>query len=369
MVKYDITLGGLAALVGGPVLPSPSTLSRLVNNQLSKDYRFDLNSKLAKTLPSFLFDKGLDKARIDNELLSIFERGEYQPMISKRLELTREAQAFFGLDDDPFSRAPQSREEVFISKDLKRVFDRVIDAIQYQGFVFVEGEIGSGKSTLRALVEDHLFEHANLQIVWPEFFDMRNVTPLQIAGAILEHFGLTRTPRHAVRMGNAVKDLLSRLYKDGKRVSLGFDEAHRLADPALSSLKNFLEMSSGGFQRYLGVLLFGQPVFSARLTDPRFREILERVTVIPMPDFSASSAEYLDHRLRITGGSLELFDKEAVELICRQATTPLQIGNIANEALTISMRDFKNKKVIGSAIKTKMFFENRTQGFKLRKAS
>lgn len=367
-VRYGISRSDLAGLCG----MSRSTAQRLVSgdSKLKEPQRQKLLSCLAKKLPAILLGKGRSKEQIDSELSAIFNGGEYQPMISQRVELSREALKFFGFDADPFSKAPESRDEVFISKDLQRVIDRVIDAIQYQGFIFVEGEIGSGKSTLRALVEDQLMENDNLQLVWPEFFDMKNVSPMQIAGALLEHFGINKLPGTATRRGNAVKSLLARLYKDGKRVGISFDEAHRLSDPVLSSLKNFLEMSSGGFQRYLAVLLFGQPIFTARLSDPKFREIHERITIVKMPDFGKSSADYLAHRLTLVGKDLtELFDGEAIDLICRQATTPLQIGNIANEALHVSMREFKEKRVIGAAIKTRMYFENNVQGFKLRKAS
>jgi type II secretory pathway predicted ATPase ExeA len=153
--------------------------------------------------------------------------------------------------------------------------------------------------------------------------------------------------------------VLLRTSSNGERIAIGIDECHRLNNESLSSLKNFFEMSSGGFQRYLGVILFGQPIFEARLREYDFREIFERVVPIRMPDFSETAAEYLQHRLQLVGGDIgKLFDKEAVELICRQSTTPLGLGNLTNEAFLISMRDFNNGKVIGAAIKTKMFFEN-----------
>lgn len=368
--RHGITFAKLVKLCSRDgQLPGRTTCFRLVNNKAGKVIEDQLFDALAKNLPDFLFAKGLDKAEIDQQMLEIFERGEYQPMVSQRLELSPEAQNFFGLSDDPFSKPPQSRSQVFISPALQKIIDRVIDAVRYQGFVCVTGEIGSGKSTIRALIEDHVAEHPNMRIVWPEFFDMGRVSPMQIAESILHAFDVARVPNSAVRRGKAVKDLLTRLYQDGVRVAVAFDECHRLNDSALSSLKNFLEMSSGGFQRYLGVVLFGQPVFEARLREYHFREIVERVVPLKMPDFTDAADEYLQHRLRIVGGDLEkLFDPEAVDLICRQATTPLALGNISNEALKISMESFGNSRVIGAAIKTKMFFENKQQSFSLRKA-
>lgn len=374
--RHGITNAKLAELCERDgKMPGRTTCFRLINNQAGKVIEEQLFGALAINLPEFLFKKGLGKAEIDQQLLEIFERGEYQPMVNQRNELSIEAQNYYGFSDkdrkpiDPFAKPPQHRDEVFISPALQMVIDRVIDAIKYQGFVCVTGEIGSGKSTMRALLEDQILREPNIRIVWPEFFDMRNVTPMQIAEAILKEFNVEKIPKSAIRRGAAVKELLARLYRDGVRVAIGFDECHRLNDAALSSLKNFLEMNSGGFQRYLGVILFGQPIFEARLREVHFREIVERVVPLRMPDFADSAADYLAHRLKLVGGDLaSLFDQEAVDLICRQATTPLALGNIANEAFKISMESFGNKKVIGAAIKTKMFFENRTQSFTLRKA-
>jgi type II secretory pathway predicted ATPase ExeA len=271
-------------------------------------------------------------------------------MISQRIELSPDECRWFGFKDregrpvDPFTNPPQSKEEVFISPGLQHVIDRVVDAVRYQSFVSVTGDIGSGKSTLRALIEDHVAENENLHIIWPEFFDMKMVSPMQIAQQILDSFG-AHCPGSAVRRGKAVRELLARLYSDGDRVAIAFDEIHRANDAALSSLKNFLEMSSGGFQRYLGVILLGQPQFEARLRDHKFRELVERIVPLRMPDFSDAAADYLAHRLKLVGvKTADIFDADAIEMITRQSTTPLQLGNIANEALRISKRDFKKRR-------------------------
>ena len=361
LLRYDIdyaTLGEQLRLRGVRSASGP-TISRFVHGTVSDKLRQRIQPPLIEALSSIMLARGVPKPEIDAALSEVFEEGEYQPMISQRLELSPQAIKFFGLAKDPFTDPPQSRDEVFISPAFRQVIDRVVDAVRYQGFVSVVGPIGSGKSTLRALIEDQIENESNLKIIWPEFFDMTYVSPMSIAEAILNSFDAP-VPRSSVKRGNAVKSLLSRLYKNGTRVALGIDEGHRLNDRALSSLKNFLEMNSGGFQRYLGVIIFAQPVLVARLREPLFQEIYERILPVHMPDFQAAAADYLAHRLSLVGADVNaLFDAEAIDLISRQATTPLSVGNIANEALKISMEQFNEKKVIGSAINTKMFFENR----------
>jgi hypothetical protein len=169
--KYEISLAQLSKLCD---FASRSTMHRLLHNELAPDYRKKLIKILAGTLPAFLLAKGLSRAEIDQELIQILN-GDYQPMISQRIELTPDECRWFGFKDregkpvDPFTNAPQSKDEVFISPGLQHVIDRVVDAVRYQGFVSVTGDIGSGKSTLRALIEDHVAENENLASYGPSF--------------------------------------------------------------------------------------------------------------------------------------------------------------------------------------------------------
>lgn len=380
--KYVISLQDLknCLVEEGVKFSSRSTLHRLVHGKISEEMKAELHPKTIACVTRFLVARGLDRTEIDQQMLLAFEQGEYQPMISQRLELSPQAVKFFNLPKDPFTDPPRSRDEVFISPPLRQVIDRVIDAVTYQGFVSVIGPIGAGKSTMRALIEDRVDSETNLRIVWPEFFDMKYVSPMNIAESILVAFD-TPVPSSSIKRGNAVKDLLARLYKNGTRVAIGIDEGHRLNDKALSSLKNFLEMNSGGFQRYLGVVIFAQPVLIARLREPLFQEIYERIVQVQMPPFQRAvdekgnvvsnvAAEYLEHRMKLIGRRVaDYFDAEAIDLITSQAATPLALGNLANEALNLSLQHFENKKVIGSAIRTRMFFENRPQGFQKRGAA
>lgn len=368
--RYKISRSKLSEITGGDAADaSKSTMQRLLHDEITDaDYKARLRRILANNLPLFLFSKGLSPSAIDFELTQIFDEGEYQPMINQRTVLPESVYKYFGLSDDPFSKPPRSRAEVFTSPALKEVVNRVIDAIKFQGFVAIIGEIGSGKSIIRATIDDYVANQSDLRLIFPETFDMNRVSAANISRAILEEFEASHIPNDAVSRASKVKKLLAGNYKSGGRVAIGFDECHQLNDTALSSLKNFSEMNSGGFQKYLGIVLFGQPRFKTRLEEDKFRELYERITLIEMPDFSASAADYLAHRLRLVGGdAAQLFDTDAIDLIVRQAKTPLALGNIANAALTHSKEFFNNRQVFGAAIKTKMHFANEAKVFSPKK--
>ena len=82
--KYEISLAQLAKMCD---YASRSTMHRLLHNELAPDYRKKLLKLLGQHLPTFLLTKGLSRAEIDQELIPILN-GDYQPMISQRIELT-----------------------------------------------------------------------------------------------------------------------------------------------------------------------------------------------------------------------------------------------------------------------------------------
>ena len=357
---------------------SRSTLHRMVRGELSPDVQHKIYPKVQTCLKRFLVARGLDAGEIDAELTGVFTEGEYQPMIINRVALTDAECRFFDfvvqVDGkptvlDPFKSAPASRDEVYFPPEYREIYDQVLDAIKYRHFVAVLGPIGSGKTTLRAMVEDHVAGEDHMKVIWPEFFDQSKISAYEIARTILRDCD-AQVPGRAAALGKAVTSRLRSLTQNGTRVAIGFDEGHRMAKATLRSLKNFHEMSSGGFQRYLGIFIFAWPEFLATLEEAEFQEIRERVAVITMPDFGDIARGYLDHRFKMVGKKLtDYFDDDAIQFIAANSETPLGCGNIANQALRIMCRDFDEKKVTGAAIRTRMFFDTPSRsnpGFKKR---
>lgn len=366
--RHKISRTKLSEIAGGDVnQASRQTMQRLLHDQITDaDYKVRLRKILAQNLPAYLISLGYSATEIDRQLQQIFDKGEYQPMSIPRTNLPKDVQKFFGLSEDPFKFPPRDNQEVFISPAIKAVVDRVIDAIKFQGIVCVIGDIGSGKTTVRQIIEDRFAEDEKIRLVFPDTENMERVTPANISRSILQEFNIDHIPNDAVWRSKKVTKILASAYKDdGIKTAVIIDEGHRLNSDTLSSMKNFHEMKSGGFQRYLSIILFGQPSLMTRLKsgDKKrdFREIYERITEIPMleSDFRESAADYLAKRLSIVGGDIaDLFDSDALEFLSLHAKTPLQFGNLVNTALLHSKNDFNNRNVIGAAIRTKMKFSS-----------
>ena len=219
--RHDISFSQLEELSGGAA--SSSTFHRLFKGQLEDEkYIKSLRVILAERLPKFLTQRGLIAVDIDRELLTIFDKGEYTPMINARTTLQNPK--FFGLSSDPFALVPKSRDEIFISREMKLIKDKIIDAIKYQHFIAVTGEIGAGKTTLRMLIEDEISRDSNLRLIIPETFDMSKVTASAIMREMLEELGEYRLPRSPVSQAKLLKRVIS---KSPNRNAVFFDECKR----------------------------------------------------------------------------------------------------------------------------------------------
>ncbi|MBD0370290.1 MAG: AAA family ATPase [Pyrinomonadaceae bacterium] len=300
-----------------------------------KDSRFAARIKplAAEGLRRFLTQKGRTTEEIEAELSLIFDDQEIE-MFAQRTTLKEEVLHFFGLKRDPFTGDPRSAEEVFTTRQLDKIAEQIEDAINYQGMLAVIGDIGSGKTILkRRTMETVKKSDGKMRLLFPEFFNMDRVHTGSISAFFLRAFG-QRMPHDLVARAEKIRDILEEQSTSGVRVALCFDECHHLDDRVLTALKNFWEMGSGGYDRYLGIVLFGQPQFKFRLQEEDFREIFERLEVVEMPNYKKCAYDYLKHRLKFAGGDIDrLFERKAIDILARQVDTPLALGNLANVAL------------------------------------
>ena len=329
--QHGLSYNKLWGACGGKLVTSLNTLRGACEGvHVYQEQR--LKTEIPKHLRRFLELRGKSPEEAKAEVEKIFGETE-EEMIAQRATLPDEIQRHFGLKRDPFTGDPRSKAEVFTTPLLDRVAAKVEDAINYQGFVVVTGEIGSGKTMLKRRVIDTVERSdGRLRLFWPEFFNMDRVHSGSIVSFLLASFNQT-VPGDLVSRAAKLKRVLADANGRGERVAIGFDECHHLDDRLLTALKNFWEMGVG-YDRFVGVVLFGQPQFEGHLRDFKFREIVERIEVVPMPSFEKAAWDYVAHRVKLAGGDAEkLFEREAVRLLAKHAKTPLALGNVCNSAL------------------------------------
>jgi type II secretory pathway predicted ATPase ExeA len=253
----------------------------------------------------------------------------------RKQTLTSNAIDFFKLNGDPFKLdLLPGKDQLFTDQKLDHVASTIKDAILNCKFLSIIGEVGSGKSLMKRRVHAELKNSIyTVKLIYPDFFDRKELTVSNIVSEILTELG-QQVPRDRNQRYRLVKaSLLDKLTKD-VRVALILDEAQALNDSVISSLKGFWELYEGAFARLLGVILYGQPSFSERLHNIKFSDIEQRLQIVEMPNFDHSAQNYITQRVEAAGGKLnKMFDSEALKVLCQNATSPLDIGNLANKAL------------------------------------
>jgi type II secretory pathway predicted ATPase ExeA len=347
-VKYNLSERDLVEVIGDAL--KKSAVHNLLSGQTNPRLDSVIKTTIAARLRIWLRQKKrMREVQIESEMLAIFhettcqEDQEVESVLTQRTRLTPEAQKYFGLRRDPFTGDPQTCKDVFTTPHFEKIVSQCEDAVNYQHFIAVLGDSGGGKRNLTRLLEKACDESdGKMRVIWPDFPNMEVVNSGSICSVILKEYE-ERVPHDRLLRVRRVKKLLESLSDQGKRVALGFDECHRLDPRLLTALKNFYEMGSGGFVRYLGLILLGQPKFRNTLNLPEFREITERIDVIQLafenkktPNLGRYTWDYVAHRLKIAGAEADrLFDREVVNRLASFANgnTPQALGNLCNAAL------------------------------------
>lgn len=284
-------------------------------------------------------------------------------MLLRKQTLNQSARKHFGLFRDPFADDVQSRDDMFVSADIRYVREAMFQVARHGGFLAVVGESGAGKTTLVRDLEDRLVaENHPVSLVRPyvlamEDNDVRGKTlkSTHIAEAILATVApqekAKRSPEARFRQ---LHQALKASHEAGYRHCLLIDEAHSLPIPTLKHLKRFHELEIG-FTKLLSIILVGQPELKAKLSERNqdVREVVQRIEVVELAPLDGGRLDdYLRHRFERAGKAIsEVVDASAVDAIRDRLTVaargrdraeaisllhPLAVGNLLTAAMNFA---------------------------------
>jgi type II secretory pathway predicted ATPase ExeA len=213
-------------------------------------------------------------------------------------------QRFYGLRAKPFSIAPQA-EFLYPSRRHRLALELLHYGLATRvPFVVVTGEIGTGKTTLIRHLLAGLEPGVAVASVARAHGGYENLLRW-----IADAFGLETAAADEFDLEKRVLGHMDALQRQGRDVALVIDEAQGLSAGALEKLR----LLASAFQ----VLLVGQRGLRQRLQEPGLAQLAQRVAV----DYHLEPLErdelapYVRHRLRVAGGSEDLFDDEACEAL------------------------------------------------------
>jgi general secretion pathway protein A len=242
----------------------------------------------------------------------------------------------FGLQQDPFSLAPDPRY-LFMSERHREALAHLLYGLRGGGgFVLLTGEIGAGKTTVCRCFLDQVPANCNVAYIFNP-----KLSVLELLQAVCDEFGIAVTPRGG--SVPTVKDhldplneFLLRAHAAGRHNVLIIDEAQSLDAEVLEQLRLLTNLETNE-RKLLQIILIGQPELRELLARPELEQLAQRIVARYHLDALSESetAYYIRHRLAVAGMSGVMpFDREARQRIHELTRgVPRRINLLCDRAL------------------------------------
>ena len=244
---------------------------------------------------------------------------------------------FFGLQQAPFSIAPDPRY-LFMSERHREALAHLLYGVAGGGgFVLLSGEIGAGKTTIcRCFLEQ---VPAGCQVAY--IFNPR-LTAHELLQSVCEEFGIA-VPAPVAGGEASAKACIAALnahllaaHAQGRHSVLIIDEAQNLAPEVLEQLRLLTNLETHE-RKLLQIMLIGQPELRSMLAGPGLEQLAQRVIARYHlgPLSAGETAAYLAHRLAVAGRhGASPFDAAALRRIQQiSGGLPRRINLLADRAL------------------------------------
>ena len=236
----------------------------------------------------------------------------------------------FALTRHPFEKdlAP---DDLFETASLSELTVRLTHLLDMRGIGLVTGESGSGKTTAcRRLVAG-----LNTGLHRVLYVSLTTGNVMDLYKTIAWELGLP-TERNRAALFKQIRSEVSRLCAENRlRPVLIVDEAHHLRTDVLEDLRLLTNYAMDSENR-LCVVLVGHPGLRRRLNMAALDALSQRVVVRAHVRGVARDelGPYIEHRLRLAGCELPLFEPPAVEAIFQASNAlPRRVNLLAHHAL------------------------------------
>lgn len=244
---------------------------------------------------------------------------------------------YFGFTKAPFS-TDLSMKDIMKTPALLSVQSRFDYALSLGGIAVLTGEIGSGKSTAVRYAQGLL--HPSEYICFHLIATSGAILELyrQIASAI----GIARISSSKAIMTSMIRTEIKTLVS-GKKLKpvLIIDEASLLRLEVFAELHTLVQFEQDA-KAYLPLILVGQATIIDKLSFRNSAALASRVvTKCHLEGLNLEDMHrYLDHHIRIAGGSSSVFDDNAIVAIHQGSGGLLRKANhLARGALIAAARD------------------------------
>lgn len=216
----------------------------------------------------------------------------------------------FGFREKPFGKTPNP-DYLYESAQHREALARLEYAVEEKELALLTGDIGSGKTTLsRALIDRIGESRPVILLINPR------LSPSQLLRSVATALGIM--PKFFRNdLLDQIQTKLVELYEQGTEPVLIIDEAQLIPTRATFDEIRLLTNFQLDDQNLLSVILIGQPELEKRLQHKSYAALAQRIGMRYAlgPLTAADTRAYIEHRIKVAGGTRNPFRPDAVERI------------------------------------------------------
>lgn len=231
----------------------------------------------------------------------------------------------FRFSEAPFSIAPDPRY-LYLSGQHKEAIAHLKYGVEANGgFILLTGEVGTGKTTACRCFLERLPDDIRVAML---LNPPLNETELLQAICDELHIGYA-ADENVNKLTMKLNDFLLRAHGEGLRTVVIVEEAQHLDRAILERLRLLTNLETDR-HKLLQVILIGQPELLENIESPDMRQLAQRV--IARHHLRALTRKeldaYMEHRLKVVGGSIRLFPKPVRTLLHRLSKGVPRVVNL-----------------------------------------
>lgn len=192
----------------------------------------------------------------------------------KRRPLRYMYKEYFGLQELPFNLTPDPAFLFLPSKHREALAGLAYAVLERKGFVVLVGDAGTGKTTLINSALGRLpADRVESSIILNP-----TLTGSEFLESVMLDFDIPEVPASKAQRLWKLQEFLARTHHQDRFAVLVIDEAHKLSPEVLEEVRLLGNLESAS-EKFLQILLVGQPELDDTLRRQEFRQFKQRVAL------------------------------------------------------------------------------------------
>ncbi|MBW1802995.1 MAG: AAA family ATPase [Deltaproteobacteria bacterium] len=256
---------------------------------------------------------------------------------------------FYNLKEKPFNLTPSPRFLYLGEVHKEALALLTYGVVERKGFILLTGEVGTGKTTMVQAFLNSLDDNVMSVCISNPLLSPKDFLKYLAFSAFKKNVRFKTKGEVLLEFEAFLKQRL----EDNQNFVLVIDEAQDLSFEVLEEIRLLSNMETGE-EKLLNIFLVGQPELNEKLSEPRSRALLQRISIryhIKPLDLKGTE-EYIATRLKLAGakdGGAVIFPKGAIKAIHQFSEGyPRLINILADNAMLLGYS--KGKRKIAPAI-------------------